>query len=206
MHACGALAVLFPELDQLFGVKLADPRHTDIDYGVHALMALQRATELSQDARVRFAALMHDLGKADNGARMDEQRGVEQVNALCARLKAPHEFRDLAIIVVRYHEPCRQATELSPSAVLALLEAVDAFRRKDRFEQFLLACEANASSRPGDENAVYEPGDVLRAALAAAAAVDARPLAQQGLKGEALAARLRDLRAGAIARSRHAGR
>ena len=211
LRDCGALAVLFPELDKLFGVPQPEKHHPEIDSGVHALLVLERAAELSQDARVRFAALMHDLGKGETDRSQwprhigHEQRSVELIRAMCQRLKIPAEFRDLAVLVARYHTKCHRAAELKSSTLLELLEALDGFRRKDRFQQFLLACEADATGRPGYENAVYEQGDILRDALTAAGSVNAGALAGQGYQGKALAVRLHELRIGAIAAVRHSG-
>lgn len=205
LRACGALKILLPELDGLFGIPQTQDHHPEIDSGVHSLMALQRACELSQDTRVRFATLLHDVGKVTTPASLlphhfsHEKHSVDIIKQICRRLAVPNEFRDLAILVARYHSHCHRADELKSTTLLKTLEALDAFRRPDRLEQFLLACEADATGRLGYEDAVYEQADIFRQAFAAARAVDARSLAESGLQGRVLAGRLHDLRASAIA-------
>jgi len=201
---CGALAVIFPELDRLFGVPQPARYHPEIDAGVHTLLVLTEAARLSADPRTRFAALTHDLGKGVTPREQwphhyrHEQRGVELIDALCNRLKAPNEYRALAGQVARYHLHCHRALELRPATTLNVLERVDAFRRPQRFEQFLLACEADARGRGGMQDSGYPQAGILRAASAAAEGVDAGALARAGLEGEALKRTLRAQRIAAI--------
>lgn len=205
LRGCGALARLFPEIARLFGVPQAPEHHPEVDTGMHTLMVLRQAARLSPEPVVRFAALNHDLGKgttppAELPRHPDhEARGERLVTGLCARLRAPKAFRDLARITARFHGQVHRVLELAPEDVLRILEGTDAFRRPGRFERLLLACEADSRGRPGYEDAPYPQADHLRAALAAAAAVDARPLVEGGLKGAGLAAALRELRLQAIA-------
>jgi tRNA nucleotidyltransferase (CCA-adding enzyme) len=200
LRGCGALERIFPEIDRLFGVPQPARHHPEIDTGVHVMMVLQQSVRLSDDTRVRFAALVHDLGKGttpkDQWPRhiAHEHRSARLVRELCERLKVPKEFRDLGIITAEYHSHCHRALELKPATLLKLLEATDAFRRPQRFEQFLLACEADARGRTGLEERDYPQADCLRAALEAASAVDARPFAGQGLKGEQIAEAIREER------------
>lgn len=204
LRACGALAVLFPELDRLWGVPQSPEHHPEIDTGVHTMLVLTQATELSQSREVRFAALTHDLGKGVTPKsewpkhHRHEQHGVELVTRLCERLKAPNAFRDLAKLVARYHLRCHRAMELRPATLLDTLEALDGFRRPERFEQFLLACEADHRGRNGFEYQPYPQADVLRNALAAANAVNVKPLLEQGLRGRALTREIRNARLRAI--------
>ena len=153
LRECGALARIFPEIDALFGVPQPPRWHPEIDTGVHTLMVLDQAVRLCADARVRFAALVHDLGKGATpraewpAHRGHEERSVALIEALAARLKVPGEYRDLAVIVARYHGIVHRAFELKPSTVLEFIERADAVRRPERFGQALLACEADARGR-----------------------------------------------------------
>jgi tRNA nucleotidyltransferase (CCA-adding enzyme) len=204
LRECGALARLFPELDCLFGVPQPEEHHPEVDTGLHTLMVLTQAARLSNDPKVRFAALMHDLGKGTTPQQEwprhieHEARGVPLVEALCQRLKAPNEFRDLAILVTRYHLHYHRAAELRDATLLETLQALDAFRRPERFEAFLLACEADSRGRPGFEDREYLQPKIFRTAFRAAAAIDAGELARQGLEGEAIAVELARLRTHAI--------
>ena len=125
--------------------------HPEIDTGIHTMMVLEAAARLSADTTVRFAALTHDLGKGTTPKEewprhiAHEQRSVGLVEALCQRLRAPNEHRELALITARYHGDCHRALELRPDTVLRMLDALDAFRRPQRFEQFLLACTRTAA-------------------------------------------------------------
>ncbi|HET6655525.1 MAG TPA: multifunctional CCA addition/repair protein [Gammaproteobacteria bacterium] len=205
LRECGALAAVFPEVDALFGVPQPPKHHPEVDTGVHVLMVIDQAARLSSDLAVRFGALVHDLGKADTPADVlpshhgHEARGVKHVEALCRRLRTPRALRDLGVIVSRWHLHCHRADQLKPDTVLKVFEGTDAFRRPERFEQFLLVCEADARGRAGLENRDYPQPDYLRGALKAAQAVDARQLAEEGLAGAALGQRLRELRREAIA-------
>lgn len=205
LRSCGALAILFPEIERLFGVPQPRQHHPEIDSGIHVLMVLDRAAMLSDDARVRFAALVHDLGKGVTPAEewprhiSHEEKSVELIKSLCERLRAPNEFRDLAILAARYHTRCHNAAELRPATLLETLEALDAFRRPERLEHFLIACEADSTSRPGFETAGYPQADIFRNALKAAKNIDASELLASGYEGERLAAELRNRRIAAIA-------
>jgi len=196
LRDCGALARLFPELDRLYGVPQPEEHHPEIDTGVHTMLVLQQAARLSTDPKIRFAALVHDLGKgitpkAEWPTHAEhEERGVPLVEALCQRLRVPNDYRDLAILVTRYHLHYHRAAEMTDTAMLETLMGLDAFRRPQRFEEFLLACEADSRGRPGYENQQYDQPAIFRRAYAAAAAIDAAALAQQGLKGDAIAEEL----------------
>ena len=210
LRDCGALAVIFPELDALFGVPQPERWHPEIDTGVHVLMALRMAAGLSDEPRVRFAVLTHDLGKGTTpqdqwpGHRGHERRSADMLRGFCQRLRVPNEFRDLAHIVALHHCRCHRALEMRPNTVLSLLEDCDAFRRPGRFELFLLACEADARGRAGLEDRLYRPADFLRAAQRAAMRVNVADLDVQGLGGKAIGERLHQARVAAIKRERHA--
>lgn len=206
LRECGALARLLPELDRLFGVPQPAQHHPEIDTGVHTLMVLAQAARLSRDTRVRFAALMHDVGKGltpkEEWPRHvgHEERGVALIQALAQRLRVPNEHRDLAVLVSRYHLHAHRAPELRAATLLKLLEGLDAFRKSARVEGFLLACEADARGRTGFETRPYPQAARVHAAFAAARAIDINDLLKQGLSGAVLGERLREARIAAIRR------
>ena len=200
LRECGALERILPELDVLFGVPQPEEHHPEIDTGIHTLLVLQQACKLSHDADVRFAALMHDLGKGTTPPSEwpqhieHEARGAEIVVKVCKRLRIPNEYRDLAECTARYHLHYHRALELKPSTIVKTLERLDAFRKPERFEKFLLASEADARGRPGLENTAYPQGGYLRKAYQAALQVDIQPLIQQGYTNMALAEKIREER------------
>lgn len=187
-----ALKILFPEIDILFGVPQPAEYHPEIDAGLHTLMSLNQAARLSADPVVRFAALLHDLGKG-NTPRAElprhpghEARGARLVEQLCGRYRIPKKYAELAAIVARFHLDCHRVRELRAGSVLKKLEQLDAFRRPRRFQQFLLACEADARGRTGFEDRAYPQADYFRQALAAANRVDTALLQAEELTGKAL--------------------
>ncbi len=205
LHRCGALAVVFPELERLFGVPQPAHHHPEIDTGIHTLLVLDQATRLSPLTRVRFAALVHDLGKGTTPADIlprhigHEERSATLIEALCQRLRVPNDYRDLALKVARYHSHCHRALDLKPSTLTDTLMHLDVLRQPQRLEEFLLACEADIRGRTGLEDRPYPQADLLRAAAQAARAVNAQALAGQGLHGPALGERLHALRIDAVA-------
>ena len=205
LRACGALRVVFPELDALFGVPQPREWHPEIDTGDHTLRVLDQAVRLSADPKVRFAALVHDLGKGTSPAdswprhRGHEERGVELIAALAARLKIPTDYRDLATVVARSHGLAHRAFELRAATVLDLLERVDAFRRPRRFDDALIACEADWRGRAGLEDRAYPQRGYLRDARDAAAAVKPTSTEIASADGPAIARHLRERRIVAIA-------
>ncbi len=204
LRDCGALEKLFPEIDRLYGVPQPERHHPEIDTGSHTMMVLEQAAQLSPEPIVRFAALVHDLGKGTTPQSewpkhiAHEERGVPLVEAMCERLRTPKAYRELAVAVTRYHLHYHRAAELRPTTLLKMLNALDAFRRPERFEQFINACEADSRGRAGFEDAHYEQPDILRRARLAAAAVTAEALLAKGLKGPAIGEQLNKLRAAAI--------
>lgn len=204
LRECGALARLLPEIEVLFGIPQPVEHHPEIDTGVHTLMVLAQAAGLSGDARVRFAALVHDLGKGatprDQWPRHvgHERRGGALVRALAARLRLPRDYADLGTVVAEYHVHAHRAFDLRPETVLATIEAIDAFRRPERLDQFLAACEADFRGRSGFEKRPYPQAAYLRAAAAAARGVSGRLVATDTLPGPAIAAKIRALRIAAI--------
>ena len=194
LRDCGALQRLLPELEALFGVPQTADYHPEIDTGIHTLMALQQAARLTPATDVRFAVLIHDLGKGGTPAAewphhiAHEQRGLKLVDAVCKRLKSPGAHRELALQVCAHHTLCHRALELRGKTLLKLLTATDALRRPERFEAFLLACEADARGRKGLERRDYPQADYLRRALDIAREVSAALFTGAGVEGKALGA------------------
>jgi tRNA nucleotidyltransferase (CCA-adding enzyme) len=204
LRDCGALAVVYPEIDALFGVPQPEKWHPEIDTGMHQLMALREAVKLGGGVPVRFAVLMHDLGKGATPADKlpshpgHEDAGVALVEQLAARLRVPNHLRELAVLTARYHTHVHRAAELRPDTVLKTLEGCDALRRPERFADFLLACEADARGRKGLEERVYPQREFFASARAAAAAVVLGNEERRGLSGEQIGQELRRRRIAAI--------
>jgi tRNA nucleotidyltransferase (CCA-adding enzyme) len=205
LRECGALKVIYPEIDALFGVPQPEKWHPEIDTGVHTLMVLDQAVRLSADAKVVFAALVHDLGKATTpqaewpGHKGHEERSVALIEALSERLRLPNEYRDLSVIVARYHGNVHRAFELRPKTILGILEKTDALRRPERFAQALLACEADSRGRLGLEEIPYPQREYLQAARDAAAAIKPTPQDIAEHAGPQIAERLHARRLESIA-------
>ena len=194
LRDCGALAVVFPELDALFGVPQPPRWHPEIDCGLHALMVLEQSANLSDDIAVRFAALVHDLGKATTAKENlpshpgHERRSVTLVNKMSKRLPVPRACRELGVLVAEYHAHCHRAFELRPQTILKLLKEIDAFRRPERFRKFLLACEADARGRTGFEDKPYPQAAYLERAGKEAGRVKADQAADTATNGAAIGA------------------
>lgn len=198
LRDCGALKVLFPEIDQLFGVPQRAEYHPEIDTGTHLLMCLQVAARDNLPTRVRFAVLMHDLGKGITPAHVlprhlgHEQAGVPLVKAFCSRYKVPKDYQQLAEIVCEYHLECHRVVELQAKTLYKKLQQLDALRRPERFGEFLLACKADTQGRLGWEHKAYPQVHYFEQARQIASAITPKqlpPYAQQltGLAlGEAL--------------------
>ncbi len=208
LRACGALLPIYPEIDALFGVPQPPQWHPEIDTGLHTLMVLDQAVLLSADPRVRFAALVHDLGKGTTPRAQwpshtgHEERSVSLIGVMADRLRLPGEYRDLGTIVARYHGIVHRAFELKARTILEFLERADAFRRPERFAQALLACEADSRGRTGLEHIAYPQREYLQAARDAAANIrpSTEDIAQND--GAKIARRLHQRRAQAIAELR----
>jgi tRNA nucleotidyltransferase (CCA-adding enzyme) len=185
LRACGALKVLLPELEALFGVPQPEHFHPEIDTGIHTLMALEQAARMTSDPQVRFAAMVHDLGKGTTPTELwpshtgHEERGAQLLDDIGTRLRIPNDFLELGILVSRFHTRCHRATRHKAEDLLETLEWTDALRRPDRFEQFLLACEADSRGRTGLENRPYPQADLLRKLLSAIRCIDIRGLLAQ---------------------------
>lgn len=206
LRACGALRVLFPEIDALYGVPQRAEFHPEIDTGIHLEMVLDAAAVIAPgNDVVGFCALVHDLGKALTPAAElprhigHEHRGVAPLRALAARLRVPTEHAALAEQVCREHLNAHRAFELKPVTVLKLLNALDALRRPARLELFLDACTADQRGRLGHQHDAYPQADFLRAARSAAASVDAAAFVASGLSGPAIGTAMNAARVEAIA-------
>jgi tRNA nucleotidyltransferase (CCA-adding enzyme) len=206
LRACGALARLLPELDRLWGIPQPATWHPEIDTGVHVMMVVDKAAELSAATEVRYAALCHDLGKGRTPADMlprhrgHEERGVELIADICRRFRVPTRFCELARITARYHGQVHRAAELRPQTVLALFEGVDLFRRPQRLEQMLLACEADFRGRTGFEDRPYPQGDLVRRCARAAQGLDVRAIAAAAAEPKRIPEDIRRARLAAIRR------
>jgi tRNA nucleotidyltransferase (CCA-adding enzyme) len=189
LRGVGALQVMFPELERLFGVPQPPKWHPEIDTGLHTLMVLDQATALSPRLDVRFAALTHDLGKGLTdaslwpGHRGHEARSERLIRGLCERWRVPGEVARLARLVALWHGHIHKAEELKDSTVLKVLEGCDAFRRPETLEHLLLACEADYRGRTGFERRDYPQAALFRAWLGAAAEIEARAIAAEAGAG-----------------------
>jgi tRNA nucleotidyltransferase (CCA-adding enzyme) len=206
LREAGALAVLFPEVDALYGVPQRPEYHPEVDTGTHLELVLDMAARLAPgDDLVGFCAFCHDLGKARTPADVlpshvgHEHAGVEPLRALAARLKVPTEHAALAELVCREHLNAHRALELKPATVLRLLTRLDALRRPQRLDTFLAACEADRRGRLGSAEAAYPQAGFLRAARAAAADVGAADFVARGLSGPAIGEAMEKARVAAIA-------
>lgn len=204
LRDCGALSKLLPEVDALFGVPQTALHHPEIDTGVHMLMVLQQCAAHAQPLTVRWACLLHDLGKGSTPASdwprhiAHEVRGLKLVRAVNARCKAPKDCQELALLVCEYHTHGHRALELKASTLLELLQSFDIYRRPQRFAEFVAACEMDARGRLGFEQRDYPQATYLLKAADAARAVPVQPLLAQGLKGEELGAALKHERLQAL--------
>ncbi|WP_260674189.1 multifunctional CCA addition/repair protein [Comamonas aquatica] len=209
LRACGALRVLLPELDRLWGVPQRAEYHPEVDSGVHAMLVLDMAAQLQSPLSVRFACLCHDFGKGTTPAEMlprhigHEQRSARLLQGVCARWRVPNDCKELADVVAREHGNIHRSGELNAAAVLRLLERCDALRKPARFAEALLACECDARGRTGFEDRPYPQRQRLQTALDAALAVDTAPIAQaaaqRGLQGPAIGEAVASARQQAVA-------
>ncbi len=187
LRQCGALEVLLPEVNRLWGVPQTALHHPEVDTGVHLMMVLDMAAQLGAPLPVRFACLMHDLGKGTTRAEelprhiAHEERSVKLLLPICERLRVPVECKDLAVIVAREHGNIHRSAELNAAAVMRLLERCDAIRKPARFEAALLACECDARGRLGKQDDAYPQRERLARALLAALSVATESIAAQAI-------------------------
>ena len=189
LRQCGALKILFPEIDALFGIPQPEKWHPEIDTGLHTLMVLTKATLLTQDKAVRFAALVHDLGKALSPKEHwpkhhgHGQKGLPVIKKLCERLRVPNEYRDLALLVSDQHQNVHQAFELRAETIVKVFDKADFWRKPERLNQLLLACIADMRGRTGFEHQAYPQSDYLNACFLAANNVDIKAIIAAGFQG-----------------------
>lgn len=185
LRECGALTRIMPEVDALFGVPQPAQHHPEIDTGLHSMLVIDYAASQNYSLPVRFAALTHDLGKGTTPPQEwprhigHEARSVQLVRDLSERIRTPNDERDLALLAARYHGDVHRAAELRPTTIADMLQAVDAYRKPERFEEFLQACACDFHGRPGYADKPYPQVERLRAALDAARSVDAGAIAAE---------------------------
>jgi tRNA nucleotidyltransferase (CCA-adding enzyme) len=212
LKACGALQVLLPEVNALWGVPQRAEHHPEIDTGVHLMMVLDMSAQLNASLPVRVACLMHDLGKGTTPQSewprhiAHEQRSAKLLKQVCERLRVPVECKELADVVAREHGNIHRSADLNAAALMRLLERCDALRKPERWPDILLACECDARGRLGFENSVYAPKARLLKALEAALSVTTADIAaeaqKQGLSGPAVGDKIHQARVEAIDRMR----
>ena len=204
LRQCGALGVIMPEIDALFGVPQPEQWHPEIDTGLHTLLVAEQAAKLSTDTAVRFAAQVHDLGKALTPAeewpshKMHCQTGQEAIKTLCQRLRIPNEYRDTALIVCAQHTKVHHVNELRPGTFIKIFDQVDAWRKPERIKQLALCCRADVRGRTGYEDDPYRQADILQAVFAAAQNVAVKPIVEAGFTGKAIKEQLAMHRADAV--------
>ena len=209
LKACGALQVLLPEVNALWGVPQRAEHHPEIDTGVHLMMVLDMSAQLNASLPVRVACLMHDLGKGTTPQSewprhiAHEQRSAKLLKQVCERLRVPVECKELADVVAREHGNIHRSHDLNAAALMRLLERCDAIRKPDRWPEILLACECDARGRLGFEDSAYAPKSRLLKALEAALSVTTADIAaeaqKQGLTGPAVGEKIHQARVEAIA-------
>lgn len=197
LRDCGALAVLFPDIDRLFGVPQPEKWHPEIDTGIHTMMVIQQACRLSDDPTIRFAALTHDLGKGTTAKDIlpshhgHEERSYYLLIPLCKQYRIPKHFAQLAKLTARYHTHIHKAFELKATKLLKVLEACDAFRKPDRFDALLTACKADTRGRTGFEERQYPQREYYQKLVKACASVNTKEIVAAGYKGIQIKEQLR---------------
>ncbi len=219
LREVGALKILLPEIDILYGIPNPANWHPEIDTGIHTMMVLQQACRLTPLPLVRFAAICHDLGKGTTPEkywpkhRGHEEAGVKVINQLCERLKVPKDFRELACLGSRFHLHAHKAYELRPETLLKVLEAFDVYRRPERFDYYLDICEADSRGRTGFEDLIYMQRSYLEEAKTVVIAITAKDVnahtyndnndKENSFQGKALGDEIRRLRLQALTRLKH---
>ena len=204
LRECGALARIMPEVNCLFGVPQPEQHHPEIDTGVHVMMVVDYAASQNYTLPVRFAALTHDLGKGTTPPELwprhngHEARSVDLVKKMCVRLRVPNECRDLAVIAARYHGDVHRAQQLRPDTIVKLFEAIDAFRRPERFDELMQACLSDARGRTGYETVDYPAAEYLRSALNAARHIDTAAIVAATSQPEQIGLNIRAARIQAV--------
>ncbi|TQP75223.1 multifunctional CCA addition/repair protein [Vibrio cholerae] len=204
LRDCGALAVVLPEIDRLFGVPQPEKWHPEIDTGIHTLMVAKQAAQLSDSLPVRFAAQVHDLGKGVTppsewpSHKLHCHTGLNIIESLCERIRVPNEFRDLALAVCAQHSNIHRADELKPATKLKVLGLLDVWRKPERLEQVLLCCEADHRGRLGLESEPYPQREIFLRAYQAALGVEVQAVIADGFQGKQIKEELDKRRVSAI--------
>ena len=205
LHQCGALSIVLPEIDALFGVPQPEKWHPEIDTGIHTLMVAEQAAKLSSSINVRFAAQVHDLGKGITpkeewpSHKMHCHTGVKLIKSLCERVKVPNDCKELALLVCEQHSNVHRAAELKPATKLKILNKLDAWRKPQRFFDVLLCCQADHAGRLGLEHQPYPQKALFEHAYQAALEIDVQQVIQDGFQGKAIREELDRRRIQAIA-------
>ena len=205
LRECGALKVIMPELDVLWGVPNPPKWHPEIDTGIHTMLVVKQAQMLSNDLAVRFASLCHDFGKGLTNPenyphhRGHEKMGLKPIKAFCQRLRVPNEPRDLALLLSEFHTHTHRAFELRPDTLVKLFNKLDAWRKPQRFEQFLICCTADMRGRTGFETAEYKQTDFLRNMFKVANSINIQDIVKAGFQGAEIREQLNQRRVEAIA-------
>ncbi len=208
LRECGALAIVLPELDQLFGVPQPEKWHPEIDTGIHTLLVAKQAALLSDSPTVRFAAQVHDLGKGITpqsewpSHKMHCHTGLKLIKALCERVRVPNEYRDLALMVCEQHSNIHRAAELRPETKLKILNKFDVWRKPERLNDILLCCMADSRGRTGHEDIDYPQKAIFERAYQSALSVEVQTIIQDGFKGAAIREEMEKRRIEAIAKTK----
>lgn len=206
LRACGALQRILPELNGLWGVPQPAQHHPEVDTGVHVMLVIDYAASQQFSLPIRFAALMHDLGKGTTPTDIlpkhigHEERSFNLVREVCKRIKVPNECKELAQIVAKFHGKLHQSLQMKPSTLLSFLIELDAIRQPARFKDFLKACEADSRGRTGLENCPAPAADLMAKVLQAASSIDAGAVAKAFSEPEKIKAAVFEARLAAVKR------
>ncbi|WGL98760.1 multifunctional CCA addition/repair protein [Arsenophonus sp. aPb] len=192
LRDCGALATLFPEINQLFGISSAAESHAEMDTGIHTLLTLKMAASLTDNIEIRFAVLCHDFGKALTPPEQWPDHGdhaikaIPLIEAMCNRLRIPNRMKELAKLVARFHQQIHQINQLPPESMINLFNQLDSWRKPDRVNQLIIACEADARGWMGQEHITYPQAKFVIEAFKTVQQVSSKNLIEQGIKGIAI--------------------
>ncbi len=204
LKASGALKVILPEIEQLWGIPNPPEWHPEIDSGLHTMMVLKQAALISENTQIRFAALCHDLGKITTPKTLwpshpgHEKSGTPVIKQVCQRLRIPKKFQQLAILTSEYHLHCHRVFELKATTIAKLLTQLNAYKHPDVFFNVLLACEADAKGRKGFENRAYPQKDFLMHLFNQTKHIATQPLLDAGYKGEVIGQKIHQQRVAII--------
>ncbi|WP_144210249.1 multifunctional CCA addition/repair protein [Shewanella donghaensis] len=204
LRCCGALKVLFPEIDSLFGVPQPEKWHPEIDSGIHTMMVLQAAAKLTDKKTTRFAALVHDLGKAITPEALwpkhhgHGQKGLPIIKKLAQRIKAPNEYKELALLCSDQHQNIHNAFELRPETIIKIFDKADFWRKPQRLDDLLICCQADLQGRTGFEDSEYPQSHYLQQCFIIAKDVDVQQVITDGFRGAEIKQQLSIRRAEAI--------